>query len=120
MNGGVGANQGLNLQHMLGANGPGAQDVMKLLDQLKEALGLGKAEGKDGGCKNCSGGKGQEASGGAGGIEDLIRKPREMAKQNPQAVMQALNANPQLAQMLGGVASGNLGGGAGGIGSMAA
>lgn len=111
-----------NPMDALGQNGPqaGVQDVMKLLDQLKQALGMEEGGGK--GCQGCKGGGGSQGSGGAGGadagmsVEDIMRKLRELARQNPQAVQQALGQNPQLTQMLGGAVGGNMSGGAGGIG----
>lgn len=122
----AGMNNGLQALDMFGIGqddqGSGVQDILKLLKQLAGALGIDPQSGEQtgGGCQKAGGG--QPASGGqqagasdAGGVEDLFRKLREMAQQNPQALLQALNQMPGLASALQGAMMG-AGGGASGAG----
>lgn len=114
------ATQGLDMLG-IGPQGQagGMQDMMKLLKQLADALGLDPQSGgkQAGGCQGggCNKAGGSESAGGAGSVEELMRKLREMAQQNPQGLMQALNQMPGLATALQGAMMGG-GGGAMGAG----
>ena len=110
--GGVGGPQGLGAEG--GENGI-MQQIKKVIEDLMKALGLDQQAEGQGGCQGCNkggGAGGAQGAGGAGGEQgggsplDLLRKLRDLAKENPQAVMQALQQVPQLAQLLGGALPG--------------
>ncbi|MCK6546134.1 hypothetical protein L6R52_09715 [Myxococcota bacterium] len=118
--GGVGGVDRLGLGGQQGGGSP-LDQIKQLFQQLLERVlqGGGQAQGAQNGGQAQgaqNGGQAQGAQNGAEGIDELVRKLRELAQQNPEAFKQVLGQNPAFMAVAQAALSG--GGGGGSIGKV--